>query len=138
MEVVGFTGTRKGLTALQKVGLATTLVAFQPQFVQHGDCVGADAEFHAICQPRFPIDVRPSTLSEQRAFCSGARHVFLPRQPKERNCDLVNTSDVVIACPKSNAEELRSGTWMTIRYARKQNKPLVIIYPDGNVCIEND
>ena len=33
-----------------------------------------------------------------------------------------------------NHEELRSGTWMTIRYAKKIGKKLVIIWPNGEPC----
>lgn len=57
--------------------------------------------------------------------------VHEPRPPLERNRDVVDASDVLLACPGGMAEEQRSGTWATIRYARKAGKPVVIVWPDG-------
>lgn len=34
-----------------------------------------------------------------------------------------------------NAEKLRSGTWATVRYARKQKTPLIMLWPGGSVEI---
>lgn len=34
-------------------------------------------------------------------------------------------------------EQLRSGTWSTIRYARRVDIPRVIVYPDGSIVKEN-
>jgi hypothetical protein len=39
---------------------------------------------------------------------------------------------VVIACPFERTEQQRSGTWATVRMARKAGKPLVIVYPQGD------
>lgn len=33
-------------------------------------------------------------------------------------------------------EEQKTGTWYTIRYARKQNKQIVIFWPDGTITNE--
>jgi predicted Rossmann fold nucleotide-binding protein DprA/Smf involved in DNA uptake len=44
----------------------------------------------------------------------------------------VNETGVLVAMP-DGPEELRSGTWATVRYARKQGKDGRIIYPDGLV-----
>lgn len=46
MWQIGFTGTRHGMTPLQRAGVAAILqqVAGAGEFVaHHGDCVGADA-----------------------------------------------------------------------------------------------
>lgn len=53
-----------------------------------------------------------------------------------RNCVIVDEADILLACPKG-PEEQRSGTWATVRYARKQNKRIVIVYPDGTITTEN-
>lgn len=42
----------------------------------------------------------------------------------------------MIATPSSKEEELRSGTWSTVRYARKLRRPVTLIYPDGSVVEE--
>ena len=49
----------------------------------------------------------------------------------QRNKDVVDSSDTLVAFPRTYEEQLRSGTWSTIRYARKKNKTIVIIYPNG-------
>lgn len=49
-----------------------------------------------------------------------------------RNDALVAACDVLLAFPKTSEEEQRSGTWATIRRARKAEKP-VWMYPlDGS------
>jgi len=50
-----------------------------------------------------------------------------------RNHFIVAYSEELVAAPKSNKEELRSGTWATIRYARKRKRMVTIIYPDGSL-----
>jgi predicted Rossmann fold nucleotide-binding protein DprA/Smf involved in DNA uptake len=37
----------------------------------------------------------------------------------------------MIATPHSYVEIGRSGTWATVRYARKAGKPIYLILPDG-------
>jgi len=56
----------------------------------------------------------------------------LPKEPLARNRDIVNMSDILIAAPGEKAEVLRSGTWATIRYARKMSRKLLVIYPKGS------
>jgi predicted Rossmann fold nucleotide-binding protein DprA/Smf involved in DNA uptake len=33
-------------------------------------------------------------------------------------------------------EELRSGTWATVRYARRIGRPITLLFPDGGVLRE--
>lgn len=61
---------------------------------------------------------------------------YEPKEYIKRDKDIVDTSDILIATPRFMYEELRSGTWATVRYAEKKNKPIVIIWPNGDV--END
>ncbi|HET8688494.1 MAG TPA: hypothetical protein VFM18_17925 [Methanosarcina sp.] len=103
----------------------------------HGCCIGADSEAHHIavvnrCHLVFhpPINQSKANLS---LICDEERPA---KEYLDRNHDIVNETDWMIACPKSQTEELRSGTWATVRYARKQKKQIVIIYPDGSVILE--
>lgn len=54
---------------------------------------------------------------------------------KVRDKDIVDMSERMIATPFC-PEIARSGTWTTVRYARKKNKPLWIVMPDGQVIEE--
>jgi predicted Rossmann fold nucleotide-binding protein DprA/Smf involved in DNA uptake len=47
----------------------------------------------------------------------------------ERNKDIVSESDFLIAAPDSKKERLRSGTWATVRHARKLGKRVMILEP---------
>jgi len=128
--IVGFTGTRAGMTAQQKRLVRDMLQALEPEHVVHGDCIGADADFHTICQElNIDIHIRPSLL-HTRAYCSGAKVVHEAGPPLARNRDIVDEANVMLATPKTQNEVLRSGTWAAIRYARGK-KPLRVYYPNG-------
>ena len=102
----------------------------------HGDCVGADADAHEVARSiGVWTELRPCNLRSQRAFCQEADHTWPVKPPLERNRDIVNSVDVMFACPSGFEEEQRSGTWATMRYARKHNRVLVIIWPDGTLGI---
>lgn len=138
MKKIGFTGTRKGLTTKQKDILFLVFESKLDEYdtLIHGDCVGADVEAHKVAlQFGFDIYGRPCNLNEQRAFAV-EKCLSEPKAPLVRNQDIVNDVDFLIACPGTDEEELRSGTWSTIRYARKKHKPMIIIFPDGKFRVE--
>ncbi|MFQ5741967.1 MAG: hypothetical protein ACE5HV_00080 [Acidobacteriota bacterium] len=128
---LGFTGTQRGLDSFQWSKVRAYVHGLAPEECHHGDCIGADAEFHGICRGfKFKIIVHPPLKRIKRAFCKGDE--TLPALPYlERNRAIVDECDELLACPYERREQLRSGTWATIRYARKTGKPVRIIYPDG-------
>jgi hypothetical protein len=127
----GFTGTQQGCTEPQWTVLLVELK--KATEFHHGDCVGADAEAHAIAKSFGAWTVcHPPLIEKSRAFTVNDE----TREPKDylvRNHDIVDETAFMIACPKGMSEELRSGTWATIRYARKRGKSGIIIFPDGSV-----
>lgn len=136
MIKIGFSGTRFGMTAAQKSRLEEelrVLLKEDPNIeFHHGDCVGADDEAHetakAMCMY---IIIHPPENSSLRAFRAGdeMREPY-PYIVRDRN--IVYESQILIAAPKTENEKLRgSGTWATIRFAKKQNKKVIIINPDG-------
>ena len=130
--ITGFTGTRAGMNQAQKDLVKVFLEMHRPDSVLHGDCVGADADFDDICAGlgivRYCL---PSDLTAQRAF-TDAIPLRSPMPPLERNHLIVRGSNELFACPKEMREVLRSGTWATIRYARRLVKTTYIFYPDGS------
>lgn len=134
---IGFTGTQAGMTEFQQAGLRAFLVEQQTQMVEsvhHGDCIGSDAEFHALAQElMLPVIVHPPTDSSKRAFCLGGIDYRQRKPYLERNQDIVRESDLIVAAPRTQCEELRSGTWATIRYARKIGRLVIVLWPDGQV-----
>lgn len=132
--IIGFTGTREGMTDAQKLTVRRIMQGqTDVSLCAHGDCVGADADFDAICKEiGFETAALPCYLERLRAHCTKA--ITQPRDPDIRNRDIVELADKMIACPKGFAEENRhSGTWNTIRMARRSMKKLAIIFPDGKV-----
>lgn len=131
---VGFTGTRKGMTHAQKVKLTEELPLGGRDF-HHGMCEGSDDE-----ASRIALNLGYLVVGHPGMNDAGMTQVFGVRNqqhsPKpflRRNHDIVDETDMLIATPSSRTERLRgSGTWATIRYARKQRKRVVIIYPDGS------
>lgn len=127
--IVGFTGTQAGMTPLQQGVLIT--VVDQITEGHHGDCIGADKEFDAaLRRSRIKRVAHPPIKSHKRAFCD-AEVILEPKDYLERNEDIVDVSEAMIATPKEMEEVRRSGTWYTVRYAFKWRKPTLIIFPDG-------
>ena len=126
--IVGFTGTQKGMTARQKTDFADWLPRLDALQFHHGDCIGADAEAHDVADDLGVVTViHPPIIMVKRAFKDG--DTILPsKEYLERNHDIVEVADILIACP-SGPEELRSGTWATIRYAMKRGVNTLILYP---------
>jgi len=128
---VGFTGTHHGMSHLQQEALHRLLL--EPTFTtfHHGDCIGADIQAHEIAlYCGFLIVVHPPLDPRKRAWAAGSGvDILPPRKYLDRNKDIVDACDVLIAAPKELTEILRSGTWSTIRYARKVGKPIHILEP---------
>lgn len=98
----------------------------------HGDCVGADEESHILVSDvlgRDKIYVHPPEDDKKRAFMKSP-HVARVRPYIERNRVIVDSTDVLVAAPKTTTEpkSLRGqGTWSTIVYARKLGRKIVIL-----------
>lgn len=135
--IAAFTGTQAGMTDAQRQRVRAGLTLLRPTIGIHGDCIGADADFHAILvELGVATVIYPCTIEGKRAHCclgpaGGTIHV--PQPPLERNRIMVRRSAVLIATPKGFAEELRSGTWATIRYARRLGRPIRVVWPDGRL-----
>jgi hypothetical protein len=129
MVKVGFTGTQDGMTYNQHNAVRKWLVDNKPEEAHHGDCIGSDAEFHDMCfELGIRIVIHPPINPSKRAFKRGAMEK--PSKPYlERNDDIIDDTDMVLATPKGRTEELRSGTWATIRHAKKKGKNVVIMWP---------
>jgi len=128
---IGFTGTRKGMTAKQKDSLLRILTEYRPSEFHHGDCLGADAEAHSITQTHCTtarVIIHPPTNPAQRAFCHGDGY-RVGKEYLARNRDIVDESDMLVAAPETREEHQRSGTWATIRYARKRSMAVVVLEP---------
>jgi hypothetical protein len=157
----GFTGTHHGSTQAQRITLRALLMEIREKLVavnsldrdefHHGDCVGADSQAHTIAwEVGYHITVHPPTLTKNRFFATAGPppqsissiavlqkfEVLYPKPYMVRDKDIVDGAARMFATPAGTTEELRSGTWATIRYARKKKVPITIIWPDGTVSEE--
>jgi len=134
---VGFTGTQKGMTDLQKAITIGFLIVRRVSIACHGGCIGADIDIDDICWRFKPHSlttvVYPSNIKGKQGKWHYTPFVMESNNPITRNHFIVDRADFVIACPAEPKEILRSGTWATIRYAKKQGKHIVIIAPDGTL-----
>ncbi len=137
-EHIGFTGTQEGMTGEQQSSLASLLAGLVPKrFIgHHGDCIGADAQFDRIARAALSFEwmvIHPTTF--KRANCTvGPRDIVNPAYgPLQRNEHIVAQSSVLVATPKEDSMQLRSGTWTTVRYAIKAQKPVLVILPNGAI-----
>lgn len=133
---VGFTGTRRTPPSFdarfEEVRRTLEDLVFQDPWYRviahHGGCVGADYRFHQIAEELAELVIVHPPINQRHAVAEdtlvlGIDSMVSIRKRKEyieRNHDIVNESSMLIAVPKRvDMEELRSGTWATIRYARK-------------------
>ena len=136
---VAMTGARDGMTPQQKILLVEFLKANNIAECHHGDCKGADAAFHDLAKQwsKGKIIIHPPNISTHRAFCRGADEVRPAKRYLVRNKKIVDCADILLAFPSGQEEILRSGTWSTVRYARKRCMHIVIMYPNGKQVHEN-
>lgn len=96
----------------------------------HGNCVGADAlACNFAHMAGFKTISHPCDVASMRAFGTINDETRPIKKPLHRNHDIVNECEILIASPESLEEIIRSGTWATVRYARKQNKPIILLDP---------
>jgi len=135
---LGITGTRKGLTKAQFKVIKEFIT--EDNCVTHfhqGDAMGVDTQVTLMFR-----DLRPEVWIIRHPAIKIMHQAFGPydetRERKDylvRDQDNVNESQYLWAAP-NGAEIVRSGTWATIRMARKKGIPITIIMPDGEVIYE--
>lgn len=143
---ISFTGTRRGCTGNQRRRLKRWVNKLVARFGAknilwvHGACKGADYEFHmtVLRAGGLFIEVWPSfKLSRvERLKRFTKQHypdvkltIHRPQAPLDRNVLIVQKTFNLLACPKEEREATRSGTWSTVRLARKSTIPVRVIKP---------
>lgn len=127
----GFTGTREGMTSAQKISFSSLVDKLHPEKIHLGDCIGADTDAYHIAKEKDIYTI--GHVPENKAYASNLEY-HETRPPYEyltRNRHIVHESDYLIATPHEYTQLQKSGTWYTIRYAKKMNRVVYIIYPHG-------
>lgn len=132
MTHLGFTGTRRGMTEAQRKALWAVIEGQSAERFRHGACLGADHQANTIAKALgLKTEAHPCT-NERWRYHGPFDYCHDPKPPLERNRDIVDACELLIAAPHG-PEEQRSGTWSTIRYARRIGREVMIVWPDGEV-----
>lgn len=126
---IAITATSKALLTEYQLDAARELI--QPGDIVHlGDCVNGDAQIHQLCLSIGGVRTigHPPINGKNRAFCVYDEE-WEPEAYLDRDHAMVDACDVLLAFPRSPREELRSGTWATVRYARKSGCHTTVIPP---------
>lgn len=133
-EILGFTGSKKGLTPAQLDTFARRLWSKSwAGFVHTG--VGAAAQAAHFVAIARGLSVIVYTVDGTRGvFLPGERTTLMPSRPLLlARAALVESCAVLVACP-SGPENTRSETWKDILRARAERRPVVLVWPDGTVA----
>lgn len=136
-DAIGITASRNAMTVAAGRAAFALLRNLRQRFdwMNHGDCVGGDellASYWALAGGR--LRAHDPDNSAMRAFVWSDER--LPPLPYlQRNRAIVDTSACLVAVPDGPERE-RSGTWSTVRYARRLGRPVAVIMPDGSVVKE--
>ncbi len=144
---LGFTGTQNGMTVRQQAAVKSLIYkeGIHIEEFHHGDCVGADEEACKMVQDLISVwyhgDDTPTNKiihchppDNKRARAYTKADVMHPTAPYlDRNHDIIDTTDTLIAAPNNMHQVLRSGTWATIRYARVAGHKIYIVFKDGTI-----
>jgi hypothetical protein len=127
--IVGFTGTQIGMSPNQMAQFLPRCAFHLITEFHHGMCIGADEQAEELvlrCFPHVIVYGHPPISNRKMSIKCRPHHMLQPREYLERNKKIVDRCDVLLAAPKG-PEELRSGTWSTIRYAKKKGIPVEIL-----------
>jgi hypothetical protein len=97
---------------------------------EQADAIAKELGYLTFCHP--PSDPRA------RAFTTGHAFVQEPGEYLRRNREIVEVVEVLLAFPAESKEVLRSGTWATVRWARRVQKTCMIVLPSGLVRVEDN
>lgn len=140
--ILGFSGSRDGMTEMQQIVLSNLMHRWQPIEFHHGMCVGADEQAHRFAHTlQIPIVGHPP--EDRRLVMSYKKEEFklieTPFPYLTRNRYIATACSVLVATPKDVHHARVGGTWYTIKFAIAQKKVKVfVIAPNGSMVQGKD
>lgn len=141
-SIASFTGTSRAKLSIPQIISLEEVIwdVFEKGciWLSHGEAAGADKIANSLAHRAGMQTISHPWTGNKDANGRWHRFQFIdirtePKDdPIERNHDIVDDGMLLIAAP-SCPEYMRSGTWATVRYARKVHKPRVIVWPDGRI-----
>lgn len=127
----GFTGTHRGAIDSQLQELEQKLMALKEEGFgefHHGWCIGADEQAAKIAKKLgYWVVAHPGLAADPknllfRSEWDGNDEIREAKAFIKRDHDIVDETELMLATPVSREEHTRSGTWTTVRYAKKQGR----------------
>lgn len=134
---VGFTGTSRALTVEECAYVRAVVAGIDADRYVTGGALGVDTVVHLVAAGLRPsaehlVLVPDAPWSEDTAERATVERVPGGKTAGEsymlRNDAIVAAADLLVAFPETAAGSLRSGTWATVRRARRAGVP-VLIFP---------
>lgn len=138
--VIGVTGSRLGATEYQLDTFKHIIDRLNIDVFHHGMCKGVDKICSDIVRLQSPdtyIIAHPPLIDTYIAENVIYDKLEDKYEYLERNKHIVDNCNLLIALPNTDKEQLRSGTFSTIRYAKKKGMKVIIIYPKRIEVIDN-
>lgn len=133
IERVGVTGTHHGGSPAQLTTLGQFLTSVMPKRLHEGDCIGVDAQACRMARALgIYVVAHPPENPRRRAY-EPADEVRPEKPYMMRDRDIVDETQILIGLPHEFQEIVHSGTWATVRYGVKINRPVYLILPDGKM-----
>lgn len=124
--IIGTTGSRRIRPESTCQAFRSYLIEHAATELHHGDCLGWDNQAHDIAVSlSIKTVAHPPSNPALRAYCR-ADKIMEPIPYLDRNNQIVLACDALFAAP-DGPETLRSGTWSTVRRARKSGKAVTTI-----------
>lgn len=132
--IIGVTGSRHDRPSITIDSLRDWLRHLGATELHHGDCTGFDSQAHAVAvELGLNTISHPPTANFHRAYCEAAT-VLPPKPYLDRNKAIVRAVDFLIAAP-DGPEKQRSGTWSTVRFAKRVGKRGVVLSPPSKATV---
>jgi hypothetical protein len=134
---VGFAGSQRGMTQCQRETLVKVCKELQMTEAHHCDSEGSDIQAHHIFRraDRYLMIAAHPPATSHRAYCN-ADHFYPQAGYITSKKNMVDATDMLIACPYTTQENTKGVTWITVRYARLKAKNCLIILPNGLHILE--
>ena len=127
MVKIGVTGSRNGMSDEQMKKYIDILSEIgEVVELHHGDCVGVDVQAAFIADEFGMRTVAHPPINESLRAFHKSDTILPAKDYLDRNRDIVDAVDILVAFPNGPPKH-RSGTWYTIRYAKKVGKETIIM-----------
>lgn len=143
MTIIGVTGSRWGMDEARQGVFGYIYTRLGGHEFHHGMCSGVDTQSHELVRTlshTSKIVGHPPIVQGKFYTESDCDELMEPEEYLKRDKNIVDRVEVMVGVPETAEEKLRSGTWATIRYAKKMIKAdkgrckrLYIINPDAKV-----